>query len=274
MDKPTKSTKPTSRTKAEWNTLAARVAWVVEVRFGGNRSAMAKAIGFSHTMIASVMKKERTPGRRLEDAIVNRLGVSREWLKDGTGQPFPSADNRPARGIAVSHVPLPGLPHEHQDLVTRWIAVPEVVPSGSQYWLVLKSTQPILRRPSPAFRVGDHLLMETNPARFPRESALNEVLCVVRGGADGAVLRLATVDFWPASVDTGDARLEADFHEPAKRATEVVEKVYRHYPDGEVVHLERRMKQREMSGVQPMLPVVQYTDIVSVWLRILRRPFA
>ena len=75
-----------------------------------------------------------------------------------------------------------------------------------------------------------------------------------------------------ASIDSGDERLEADFPEPAKASPEVVEHVYRRYPDGEVSHYERRSDQVENQGMEPMLPVIRYTDVVSVWLKILRRP--
>src|SRR4051812_9308103 len=88
----------------EWTTVNGRVRWLVKTRFAGNRSAMAKAIGFSHTVIANVVNG-KAPGRRLLEAIAARLGVDAVWLREGEGQPFRrEADAGTVRGIPVTNV--------------------------------------------------------------------------------------------------------------------------------------------------------------------------
>lgn len=262
---------PRKRPNPEWASVSSRVAWLAKVRFSNSRSALAKAIGFSHTIVVEVAKG-RAPGPRLVDAIVNRLHVDRGWLETGKGQPFPSDMDSPSR-IPVADTPLPGPPASHREMLTGWIIVPEVVASPTLYWLVLKSSQPLLRQRSSGFCPGDQLLMETDPAKFPKEADIHGDLCVVRGGVGGGELRLATVRYYAASTaDDGPARLEAEFPEPVQSEEGVIERVYRHHPDGELGYYERRVGQPEPRWSEPTLPVARYTDIVSVWLKILRRP--
>jgi len=257
----------------EWATVSNRIGWLLETRFHGNRSAMAKRIGFSHTIIARVVGGAN-PGPRLRDAIATHLHVDPDWLRTGKGQPFAVSATDPSSAMPVSGVLLPGPPQHHQDQIIHWITVPEVVSSPSRYWLTLRAVQPIVRQPSSGFRTGDHLLMETDPAKFPSETDLFDHLCVLRSLTGGVELRLAMVRYYPASIDDGDARLEADVTEPAETEKQVVEHVYRHYPDGEVRHQARRSPVAENRSLVTMPPFVRYTDIVSVWLKVLRRPSA
>src|SRR5262249_5352380 len=163
----------------EWATMKGRIGWLVKTRFGGNRSKMAKAIGFSHTIIANVTRDDdpKTPGRRLLEAITSRLGVDPVWLQTGAGQPFPR-EVEAGTGGAAPRVPPPGPPGpplDHQALISGdWAELPEVVASPTTYWLALMSSQPIVQQQSSGFRPGDHLLMETDPAKFPRETHFHD----------------------------------------------------------------------------------------------------
>jgi hypothetical protein len=272
-----KSRRTGSAPNPEWATIHSRVAWLVRTRFKNSRSALAKAIGFSHTIVAEVAK-DRVPGPRLIDAIVTRLHVDRAWLEHGEGSPFARHDEAlTGRGIPMTNVLLPGPPSAHREMITGgWVTVPEIVASPSVYWLALQSTQPVVKKSSSEFRTGDHLLMETDPAKFPKEDRLWGEVCVVRDGAGGSQLKLAAIEYRSASEDTGDPRLEADYFDAADPDQTVVEDVYRRFPDGLVQHFQRRLKQEgrrsAMRVMDPLLPVIRYTDIVSVWLKILRRP--
>jgi hypothetical protein len=248
---------------------------LVETRFDGNRSALARAIGFSHAMISRVVAGTK-PGRRLLAAVANHLHVNPAWLAKGQGQPFPE-EAAGGPGIPVTNILLPGPPAAHQAMLTGWLTVPEVVESSTAFWLVLKSSQPIVRRPSSGFRTGDQLLMETDPFKFPREADMRDDLCVVRGEG-GADLRLAAVSYYAASMDSGPARLEADYYDaapPEAADQSVVENVYRHHPDGVVEHFQRH--HTHVPGwtlrpvLEPDLSQIRYTDVVAVWLKILRR---
>lgn len=272
-----RSRRTDSAPNPEWITIHNRVAWLVRTRFKNSRSALAKAIGFSHTIVAEVAK-DRAPGPRLVDAIVTRLHVDRAWLEHGEGSPFARHDEaQTGRGVPVTNVLLPGPPLNHRGMITGgWITVPEIVASPSVYWLALQSTPPVVKRASSGFRTGDHLLLETDPAKFPKEDRLRGHVCVVRDGAGSSQLKLAAVESRSASMDTGDSRLEADYFDAIDADQTVVEDVYRRFPDGEVQHFQRKFNQeasREaMRVMDPLLPVIRYTDIVSVWLKILRRP--
>ena len=258
----------------EWATVNDRVQWLVKERFEGNRTAMARAIGFSHTVIANVVKG-KPPGRRLLEAIAHRLGVDLAWLRAGEGRPPPKIGAAAGQGILVHNAVLPGPAHEYQTATPDvWMSVvPEVVPSPTRYWLSLRSSQPIVRQKSSGFLGGDYLLMESDPAKFPKASDLRSRLCGVPDATCGGELRLAHVTHYEASNDDGRARLLAEFPEAEDSTRGVVERVYRHLPDGEIDYFERRPDRPEprwQSEIDP--PEIRYSQIVSVWLQILHRP--
>ena len=258
--------------KPAWATASERIKWLVETKFKGNRSALAKAIGFSHTIVGRVAAGA-TPGRRLLEAVVRHLYVNPVWLERGEGQPLPDGHADGERRLPVATAARPGPPLSHQHLLEGWLLVPEVVPSPSVYWLALQGDQPIVAQPSTGFRGGDLLLMETDPAKFPKESSLIGDVCVVRGGEGGSRLRLATLDRRGGGFDDEDPHIEADYHDAVKTPGMVVENVYRHFPNGQVQHFQTSRPPGRGAGpaAEPLIPTVRYTDIVAVWLRILRR---
>ncbi len=252
-----------------WATLAGRVRWLVEAKFAGSRSALGRAIGFSHTAIANVVAG-KPPGPRLRDAIVSRLGVDPGWLQAGAGQPFPTDTFDAARGLPVTTVPLPGPPARHQALITGgWLVVPCVAPTPTAYWLSLAAGDPVVRQPRAGLLAGDHLLVEADPARFPAEARLQNTLCVIRG-AGTTPPRLAWVMYYRADGVEAPERLEAEFPAPP-RQEQVVEHVYTHLPGGEIRHHERRLG-RATARTEPMHPLIRYADIVGVWQGVLFRP--
>lgn len=273
---------PTAAT-ADWATSSGRVKWLVETKFGGNRSAFATAVGLSHTAVNKVVSGQEV-GRKFVSAVVEKLKVSSAWMWSGVGQPFVE---RPGSSggveVPVSLTLLPGSPLAHQELLTGWIDVPSDLFAPSQYWLLLTSAQPLVRDASRGFRAGDQLLMETDRTRFPRERQLCERLCIVPSPSGSPQLVLGAVTHHDADPDTGPERLEVDtFDLEIDPASLVREDVYRHYPGGEIRHHRRRLKIVEHRGgplavplsdrdQEPNLPTIRYSDIVAVWLQLLRR---
>jgi transcriptional regulator with XRE-family HTH domain len=267
----------------DWGTAAARVKWLVEHRYQGNRSAFAEKVGVSHTAVSKVVAG-RPPGRRLLEKIARELKVSPAWLLTGEGEP--STEPPGQGGVPVARKLLPGSPLEHPDLLLGdWVDDAGRLFAPSQYWLVLTSAQPIVRDPQRGFRVGDHLLMETARDRFPRKRQLDNHLCVVRfPGGEAPELKLALVEFYPGAIEEGPDRLEADtFESDPDPSVLVKEVVYRHYPGGKITQYERPLKLTQYRGkeravpldeieTEPMLPKIRYAAIVAVWLQILRRP--
>ncbi len=261
---------------ADWGTAAGRVRWLVETRYKSNRSAFAAAIKVSHTAINKVVTGDREPGRKLLAAIARELGINPTWLLTGQGQPGGGPS-----GLPISQQLLPGPPLEHLALLSgRWVDLPGQLFTPSQYLLEVASSEPILREPRRGFRVGDQLLMDTDRTRFPREQGLEEHLCIVRLSGKDPPLRLAEVTHY--DVETGLLEVDTFDQGPDKPAL-VREEVYRHYPDGQIRHSQRQFKlvqspegKRSVlvppGAGEPMLPMIQYADIVAVWVQILRRP--
>lgn len=264
-----------------WETSAARVKWLVQKRFDGNRSAFAQATAVSHTAINKVVKGQE-PGRKLLQAIASHLGVNEAWLLTGRGQPF--AKSKPNTRVPITQTLLDGVPGEHPELLTG-----ESIDDGgslftsTQYWLCLTSTTPIVRDPSHGFRAGDMLLMETNRTKFPRERRLGNHLCVVKR-LDGAShsLELGVVEYHAASIDDGPERIEFDgFSQRSKPSTKIKEVVYRHHPNGSIENFEQMLEfdksqgrlraARDRYDIELPLPKIRYADIVAVWLQLIRR---
>ena len=267
----------------DWATASGRVEWLVDTRFQGNRSAMARAVGFSHAIISEVVRGGRTPGPRLRGAIADRLGVDPVWLNTGAGQPFvPGPPVHVEDGLFVSPTPLPGLPPVISDPTRGGRAGPPVVaPSPTRYWLKLTSADPLVRVSGARFFPDDRLLLEADPAAFPPPAMLFERLCVVRTPASGGVPRLATLTFYPDDPGDGPARLEADFHDGAAADGGIVEDVYRRYPGGEIRHVRRPVREVTVKGRTRVVPagrsasappVVAYETVAAVWLQVLYRP--
>ena len=271
--------------RPDWSTVPARVVWLLETRFGGNRSAFAAAIRFSHTAVNMVARGERKPGPKLLTAIANSLRVRPGWLLRGEGQPFADIEGLVGRGVPTSGLMLPGAPQDHQHMLDGGgLDLGDALFAPSQYWLRLHSDQPIVSPPYRGFRTGDHLLMETSPERFPAKDALTSRVCVVRIGPAETALRLAGVTYYEGSVEDGPERLEADTFalagDPKKMARE---EVYRHLPNGEIQHRTRRLEMRTYRGRErpfpidegsrePAPPRIRDRDIVAVWLGVLYRP--
>jgi len=272
-------------TATNWKSAQDRVRWLLENRFQGNRSAFAEMIGFSHTIIGKVVAGQ-APGRKLLAAIAEKMRVNSEWLLTGKGQPYGEAPDSAGRpGLPVCEALLPGPPLEHQELITGgWLHIPDQLHAASQYWLRLTSSQPIVRDPLRGFRAGDHLLLETDRERFPRQKKLFNDLCVVRAPTTTPSLKLGVVTHHDADVENGPDRLEVDTFDLAPDPAQMVTKrVYRHYPGGEVTYEEQPLQIQqtrhgrragpisEMS-LAPALPVIRYADIIAVWTNILHRP--
>jgi transcriptional regulator with XRE-family HTH domain len=255
---------------------------LVEHHYEGNRSAFAEKVGVSHTAVSKVVAG-RPPGRGLLEKIARELKVSPAWLLTGEGEP--STEPQGQGGVPVARKLLPGSPLEHPDLLLDdWSDAGTLFGRG-QYWLVLTSEQPIVRDPRRGFRVGDHLLVETNRDKFPRKSQLCNHLCVVRfPGGEAPALKLALVEYYPGAIEEGPERLEADsFERDPDPSVLVQEEVYRHYPGGMIRHYQRPLKLTQYRGqeravplseyeTEPVLPKIRYADIAGVWLQILRRP--
>ena len=53
----------------DWSSAGGRTRWLLEKLWDGNRSAMAKSIGLSHTVINKVALGDREPGKAFLTAL-------------------------------------------------------------------------------------------------------------------------------------------------------------------------------------------------------------
>lgn len=183
----------------EHSTPNDRVRWVLASFFGGNRLRMARALGFSHTLVNKIVADEQQPGRQFLSAIIDKLNVAPGWLMTGVGEPVlgkgkePPTDGWP---VPISYVLLPGPLVDNRDLLsgeTHLVAGAHF--SESVFVFHVQSTEPLSLDPAEAIVSGDRILMDTNPKRWRKNlRVLDGKLCGVRRKTTaGPVVVLARV---------------------------------------------------------------------------------
>jgi hypothetical protein len=268
----------------DWGSPGKRVGWLLEHKFAGNRSAMARRLGFSHSTLSRVVAGDKPPGRRLMTEIVGRLGVNSRWLLTGEGEPFAAAraEAGPAAATPVARWPLPGSPYDHAEWLRPGSFDVTSLFGPGQYWYQLTSRSPVVRDRAQGFRAGDMLLFESDRRRFPDERDLHDRLCVVLTRADhGPEARLGLVSFREEGGPPGGLEVDLLEAEPAGRES-VEEYVIRKYPDGSLraysrllnvggLHDGTRASEPGGGDQGSVLPQIAYEQVVGVWTEVLYR---
>src|SRR5689334_73205 len=78
-----------------------RVRYLLEVFWNNNRSAMARDIGVSHSIIAKVVAGDQPPGRHLMAKIAEHPRINPGWVLSGEGEPFVAEHSGAAEGWPV-----------------------------------------------------------------------------------------------------------------------------------------------------------------------------
>lgn len=162
MSKAEKSVTPKRSPETE------RVMLVLERLWAGNKTAMARDLGVSTSLINKVAYGERSPGRKLLNALANHPTVDEIWLLTGQGEPF-TDKNRVQIGSSSSLLPvadhvLPGSPDKHQaHFVTRIDLLSAEWARPSRYLLRVGSGWSIVQEAGSRIAAGDLLLVETEP---------------------------------------------------------------------------------------------------------------
>jgi hypothetical protein len=173
---------------------AERFARILELRFAGNRSAFAKALGCSPSFVSRVVAGKKQPGSKLLLALADQPGLDRRWVLTGEGDPFDAQASENAAVPVVDRL-LPGPPPKYQEMLTgerRGISEAEF--SRSRYFLRLAPAEPFLAAPeNPQLQAGDLLLMECELTKWRKTPALlGGRVCVVRRTTPGSPsIRLA-----------------------------------------------------------------------------------
>ena len=264
------------KSDTDWTTATSRVKWLLEHRYSGSRSAMAKATGVSLTGLIKVVTDQQTPGRRLMEKVIENTDVSPAWLSAGEGQPLKGS------AIPVAAGCLPGPPTKWYGFLTEE-RVPEMADlyAPSRYWLKLGATEPVVKASRTTFRLGDLLLMDTDRLTFPPVEQLSGRWCVVRiPGRESPHVQLAELSYFEQSIDNGPAHLEAETFEyhPLVMTRVTVDL----YPNGQVeasgrtVRLEQPKRNESKPSKQRWAATilshqVGYEDVVAVCALFVRR---
>lgn len=187
---------PQKKTQQPLATTSERVTWLLDHVWGCNRSAMARDVGCSPSVLTKIAAGSQSPGRRLLTAISAHPKVNPSWLLAGTGEPLLADSSEvPEAGwpLPISKQALPGAPKAHHDLLSG-----ESFPTAgafyrpSRYWLEVQSREPLLRMRHLCLRPRDLLLVETDPSYWPQARMVHERICVVPAKKENVELGFVT----------------------------------------------------------------------------------
>jgi hypothetical protein len=185
-----------TKTRRALATTSERVTWLLDHVWDGNRSAMARDVGCSPSVLTKIAAGSQSPGRRLLTAISSHPKVNPSWLLAGKGEPL-LADSLevPAAGwpLPISSQALPGAPDAHHDILSG-----ESFPTAgafyrpSRYWLEVQPKEPLLRIRHLCLRPRDLLLVETDESWWTQAHIVHERICVVPAKKDNVELGFVT----------------------------------------------------------------------------------
>jgi len=263
-----------------WETIASRVNWLLEEKFGGNRSKMGKAIGMTHAAVSRAASGLTAPGARMTSLIVEKLSVNAAWLLHGQGEPFGSERNRKSlgRGTPVSNALLSGVPQTQQSQLSAATLDVLSMLSPTQYWFRVSSQSPLLSRTGRGFQLGDSLLMEADRNLFPPQTTYWERLSVVKLSAEKKPeCVLADVSYFEACEGEGDERLQAEVLKFEVDTKTIEEIVLRRSRDGKFKIRQRSRRRSALAEAHEILAITEMPititakQIVGVWTGILYR---
>jgi hypothetical protein len=152
----------------------------------GNQSRMARDLGCTQALISSVIHRRSFPGPKLLSALAQHPMVNVDWLVSGIGQPIKSS-RPPAHvcALPVAHRLLDGLVADcPESLSMMSLVVPAPKYRPTRYVFRVDEKQDDLTS-SNAVRVGDYLILETDPATWrDQPQAVGGQICVIRSASD------------------------------------------------------------------------------------------
>jgi len=187
-----------------------RVSLLLDRIWDGNRSAMARDVGCSHTALANIASGRRKPGRELLRRIAAHDRVSPEWLFSGIGEPLrEAAKSVVAAGSQALPVFAGSLPSAvSAGHCSGWVDVPRSQWGEKRFCYRLSKGEVIAHNPAEAFRAGDLLVFESDAAVWTKNVVfLNERMSAIRmpvGGAEAVMFARVKVE-----VNAADFRLWA-----------------------------------------------------------------
>ena len=221
------------------STPSQRVAWLLDVMWGGNRSEMARAVGCSHSVLTKIAAGQQAPGRRLLAAVASHPKVNPAWLLAGEGEPLlAERQDTPAEGwpIPIAKQPLPGPPDQYRSLLAgENFPVAGAFYRSSRYWLEVQRSEPIVRSSLQRVEDGDLLLMETDKSWRKQVTLVDDHVCVVQISSDkGEDHKLGLVSYYSGDSEE-PPHLSADFFERWVDESKLVERiVLDKYPGGKI----------------------------------------
>lgn len=169
----------------ESSTTRDRVMWLLKFLWDGNRSAMAREVGFSHTAIFKFVNGKRAPSRGLLAAIAEHPKVNGAWVRHGTGEPLltdlPQSVAIPISENLLAQFPSASMPLVPAD-VFRWPG------DGSSYLFRCWGNELIALDEREKIMKDDMLLMVPPPGASKRDPRyFDGKICAVQRTTEGGV---------------------------------------------------------------------------------------
>ena len=270
------------------STPAERVVWLLESVWGGNRSAMARDVGCSHSVLSKIAAGYQSPGRRLLTDIAAHPKVNPAWLLGGEGEPMLALrPDAPADGwpVPISKHLLPSSPDKDRSLLSgEHFPTAGAFYRSTRYWYDVQKNEPIVRDTASKIDAGDLLLMETDPNWRRSCARVEDKTCVLWLNEDhDARLGLGRVIYDPGSAEESGYFGVDTFESDLDRKDLAKEVVVRVSDDGTLDARwgwpRRVEKQGGMNSEQRVSHVrlgrrthqIQLESIVAVCLMVVRR---
>ncbi|MEI8376323.1 MAG: hypothetical protein WCJ35_26185 [Planctomycetota bacterium] len=242
---------------------------------------MARDLQVSQPVAWRVMQGKQTPPGKLIENLARDPRVSLAWLFRGEG----NLTGAGGQVMPVAKAIFPGQPDNHQDLLSgEFYSVSSSFCRPSRYWLEIQASDPVLRSRR-SLNVRDLLLLETDRNVFPTADRLVYLLCGVRIEVEGqSRLKLGLVNYIPADKDSGPAHIEVDTFDLGVNPSDIkCDVAYREFR-GSIRRFESfyRWETSLKTGkkikvpvcdyeLDPVLPVIDYKDVVCVSVLMVRR---
>ncbi len=163
------------------NTLLDRIHWLMAKLWNGSQTKMAADLDVAQSTIANVFAGRRNPGRALLATLAAHPLVNEEWLRKGIGPPLLPEATTPTGEVAlpIALALFSGMPDEHPDCLAELLhPVFRRLYQRSRYWIHLDDpNHPFVKMPELSMRIGDWVMMESDPENWPDD--LRGKLCLV-----------------------------------------------------------------------------------------------
>lgn len=261
------------------STPADRVTWLLKQVWSDNRSAMARDIGVTHSVLTKIASGTQAPGRQVLSKLAEHPKVNPTWLLTGSGEPLLVKNDSPEEGwpLPIAAQALPGDMEKFRALLSgESFPVAGAFYRPSRYWLRVSVHEPLAKVPQAALNIDDLVLLETDPIFWNHGEMVDKRIVAVRSCDKDRPPRLGLAA-WRPKTSTNAACLTVNFANERMPSAETLDQVFQKLASGQPWHATADEQQvfksfvyrhnpNELSAHLPWVTseAIQLSDILAV----------